>query len=423
MQQCPTCQLETQEGFEFCHHCGAPFQQTDVGVQQKSLGEALESLKQWGSEKAMTGSKVRNEIAEALGSPVSFQRQVLYALVVAFGIQCAAGSLPWSGELIPWLESWLLWALVLIVPISYWMTGVVPFSELYNQAIGDELSTRRRLFLSLVIVLFATIMPLVFSGETASSAHLNASNPIDQRLAEAAAWLLIAYYLMGFTAHWFAMQNLQYWLQLDDMADKADSIAGEILASVKNRDIRDLQVTEVQMSRLRNQTAGVSSGRRGRQITFTRGRSRIVVFVQDFGNSLFVRWRGYFETPGRRLWLLIGLFIMTVDQALIRWTGSSYWDLSTRFNKIISPVSRHQVLLTEQEGGYFARTFGLIRGVSEYAMNELFALERAVQSTVVDVLKTASSHKYREDEIKANIEQFIGYESSGSALQGARARA
>ena len=416
MQTCSTCQRPIEPGFDFCHVCGTPVHQPAVPAFSQEFSQSLTHLKDLAITASRVGSSWQSNIDTWLGSPISLKRQLLYTLVTSLALVLSAGISPLTAGLVGWLEQWLLMALVLVAPMSYWLTGIVPFSGVANALFGDITSLRRRLFLTLLLISPLQLMFLNLAAPAEQGKEIEAL--IASLVAGFPAFLgmfMIAFYMMGFVANWKFVSALRYGLSLEGMGELGDEVASAITKNVRARNIPGLEISEVAMSKLRRYTAGSVRSRRGSQIVLTREHIRVVIFVQDFGSSLAVRWSSFYNMSGRRLWLLIGLVVSLNNDFSERWLGFTVTDVFTRTGKILSPASRHQVLMDNQRATTLERMLGLQGDVSEYSWNDLNALDQVVRVTVVEVLRISSEQKYQKDEIERMIERHIDEERKAKA--------
>jgi hypothetical protein len=221
---------------------------------------------------------------------------------------------------------------------------------------------------------------------------------------------------------WRPVEGLESSISQERMAGRAATIADQIRAAVEKQRVPELEVTGVKMEKLRHYTAGQSSGTGGQQLSFVRGRARIIVFVQDFGDGLFVRWASFYDASGRRLWLLIGFFVAALDRLSQHWTGTSFLESSYQVSMALSPAMRNQILLRATRGGIFSRALRLTEGVSEYSWNEIYALAGTVRETVISVLQAAVGSHEDAERIRAQIERSTDRErrSTSSTTGGGR---
>lgn len=409
MSDCAVCKQPLQEGYEYCHFCGAPIEGAEAvstPADGRSLVEVVDRVREFSTSSREVAGSAQRSLNLLLGSQVSLQRQILYALLAGFALASSNLRSGW----VQWLGEWLSTAVLLLFPISYWMTGVFPLSRVFIAVLGPELSLRRRLFLSVFLTL------TVGGGGWAL-------RPPESPLAGlifVAANFLTWFYFMGFAASWRPVSYCGSYVGRERMGTMASTIALRIRESLEKRQIAGLDMTVVSMAKLRHYTAGDSSAKDGEQISFISGKGRVVVFVQNFGNGLFVRWAGFYDASGRRLWLFMGFLVSMLDRLLWRWLGSSYLELSRQAAATLSPANRHQILLRATTGGVIARTLRLAEGVSEYSWNQVYALEQAVHETVVTVLQAAASSQEEADEIRSQIEYHKRLEMSAGVPAPAR---
>ena len=419
MEQCSNCREELQPNFDFCHHCGAAASQHTVAKPaQSNLVELVGDLELIANRSVAAGSTANQTINDWLGSPVSVQRRIFYALLTGLAVVLAAGLTPLTGPF-KWLEGWLFLSLLALPWISYWLTGFIPFSNILNTILGDMLSLRRRL---LVTFLWTTIFSTVFLTISLVESGVSGENglrAIIEACAVYAGFFLIVYYFMGQATAWIPVNYLEGSLFLDRMAKDANDVSTSVRDKMHERKICNLQISEIEMARLRRYTAGESSGRQGHQISFTRGRAQVIIFVQDFGHSLFIRWGGYFDASGRRIWVLIGLMLRSFSDFLLRWTGTNFPTFWREYMNVLRPSARSSINLSAMNrGGMLSRLFGMVEGVSEYGWNELYALEASVKDTIVNVTREAYEVHQEADVILAQVERHRRFESQNSGQAG-----
>ena len=404
MQTCSNCRQDLQPGFDFCHHCGAAAQQdaTAAPAQTKLVG-LVADLEQIASRSASASNTASQTVSDWLGGPTSLQRRISYALLTGLAIILAFGFTPLSG-LFKWLEGWLLLSLLTLPFISYWLTGFLPLSNVYNAILGDLLSLRRRLIVTFLwttwsssIVLSLSFAESMLSGESGFRALL-------EGIGVYAGIFLIVFYLMGQANAWNPIQDMEGSIFLDRMSKNAGDVSGLVCDQIQERGIVGLETSEIEMARLRHYTAGESSGRQGRQISFTRGRSQVVLFVQDFGHGLFIRWTGYFDASGRRLWILLGRVFRGVSDLVLRWTGTSLLNFWRESLGTLRPSPRGITnFMAMNRGDLLSRLFGLAEGISEYGWNEICALESSIKNTVVQVAHEAQDEHQEADAIESQM--------------------
>jgi hypothetical protein len=423
MAQCAVCNQDLEAGYAFCHFCGTPADSASGGEapRKQDLVDLVEKVKDLSSRSREVAHGVRRTVDTLLGSPVSIQRQILYALLAGFAF--ASMDVAWHGFR-RWLISWLTASILLLWPISYWTTGVVPLAGVVNAVLGGELSFRRRLVFALILaVLMSDLVSLVGEKEPASQDPLTSAMPpvevsraairigdIEFTPLAFAGSFLFGFYLMGFAASWRPVLRLESSISRDGMAERAATIADQVRAAIEKRRIPGLETSRVKMAKLRHYTAGASSGTAGEQLSFIRGRARIVVFIQDFGDGLFIRWTSFYDASGRRLWLLIGFLVAAIDRLTVRWIGSSLLEYSYQVSQTLSPATRNQVLLRPTRGGIFSRALRLVEGVSEYSWNEIYALAGAVQESLIVVLQGAVGSHEEAERIRVQIERQADHE-------------
>ena len=433
MSNCQVCAQPLQEGYGFCHFCGAPAggggHQTE-GAPNQDLVELVDRVKEFSSQSKNLAGALQQSLDALLGSPVSLQRQICYSLLGGFALISGADFL----ALQAWLETWLVLSLLFLVPIRYWMTGVMPLSGPFNAILGPEISLRRRVIYSF---LWSVLLPFVLAfvltrllsswfgqgswgnfAQHRSSALAIRIGPVEFSPMAQAGSFLFAFYLMGFAASWRAVWGCESSISRERMAGKAAIVAEQIRANVVERRVPSFELTKIDMAKLRRYTAGVSSGTEGAQLSFVSGRARVVVFVQDFGDALFIRWVAFFDASGRRLWLFIGYIVAALDRLVLRWFGSSFLEGSRQVSDTLSPASRNQLVLRTTRGGFIARTLRLAEGVSEYSWNEIYALEGTVRDAVIAVLQAAVGSHEEAERIREQIERHVRQEGAFRASAG-----
>lgn len=404
MEKCSNCREDLQPGFDFCHHCGAAARQPAAAQPARSnLVKMVGDLEQMATRSVAASSTASQAVNDWLGRPTSIQRRIFYALLTGLAVVLASGSTPLSGPS-KWLEGWLLLSLLVLPFISYWLTGFIPFSNVLNAILGDVLSLRRRLT---VTFLWTTLISVFFVGLSlvkSAAAEEGGLQAAAESLAIYVGIFLIVFYFMGQTSGWRPIGSLEGSLFLDRMAQSADHVSNSIRDQMAERNINNLQTDEIEMARLRRYTAGESSGREGRQLTFITGRAQVVLLVQDFGHGLAIRWGGYYDASGRRLWIICGLILRGLNDLTLRWTGTNptkYWQ---EYMSALKPLSRSSInLIAMTRGSFLTRFFVMPEGLSEYAWNELCALEASVKETVVNVARDAREEHEEADAIQAQM--------------------
>ncbi len=425
METCSNCRQELQPGYDFCHHCGAAaLQHGAAEPAQSNLVGLVGDLEQITTRSVAASTTASQAVNDWLGSPASTQRRIFYALLTGLAVVLASGVTPLSGPF-KWLEAWLLLSLLVLPLISYWLTGFIPFSNIVNTILGDALSLRRRLAITF---LWTTFSPLTFLGAGSVWVRSGLSDTgglqtLVESLGVYAGSFLITFYLMGHATSWRPVSSLEGSLFLDRMAKDANQVSALIRDQVRQRNIRNLETVEIEMAKLRRYTAGESSGRQGQQLCFTTGRSQVVLFVQDFGHSLFIRWVCYFDASGRRLWVFFGLILSGLTSFIGRWTGSNLAELWRDYMNVLRPTSRSNLnLMAMIRGGILSRLFGMAEGVSEYGWNELYALESSIKETVIEVAGSAQEEHEESDAIQAQIERHSRFEAMAQSVVRAGAR-
>lgn len=424
MSECTTCQQELRAGFNFCHFCGAPIGEgADSDDTTTELVQLVDKFKDLSAMYRGLASSAQKRLDLWLGSPISIQRQVLYALLSGF---VAAAWAPLAHGVLGWLRAWLAASALFFLPVRYFLTGLMPLAGTVNAILGPELSRRRRLILSLALTALPYTIPPLLGKPADVPLPLSSrfSPPLEQAGATTLGfrslqpWLLLAgslltnFYLMGFAPSWRKISGCGRSYTLDEMAAEAATISGSIRTAMLKRRISGLELTAIEMTKLQRFTAGESSGMKGEQISFAHGKARVVVFVQDLGTGLFVTWTTFYDASGRRLWLLIGFLVTFVDRLILRYFGSSPLEWSRQAAETLSPGTRHQVLLRSARGGFFSRTLRLVDGVSEYSWNEVYALDGAARETVITVLEHAANESANAAKIRAQIERCSEAEAS-----------
>lgn len=432
MKQCPVCDQELQEGYGFCHVCGTPVgvgaQGQQRGPSTTSLVEVVDKLKGFSAMTRDLGSSAQHAFDELLGSPIAIQRQIAYALLSGLAFACM---MPPAEGFLEWFELWLVLSVLLLVPVSYWTTGVFPFSGTVNRILGPELSLRRRMIFSAILTLIlapslsSLVAPEVGPGlvpAEAVSADLVLLGNIFLYPLSLLGSYLTSYYLMGFVTSWRTVPGCEFSISTGDLAERATSISEQIRQSMAQRKIPGFQLTRVEMGKLRHFTAGASSGSIGEQLSFISGKARMVVFVQDFGSNLFIRAAGFYDASGRRLWLFFGFWVASFDRLILRWFATSPLDETRQWLGTLSPATRNQILLRPEEGGAISRALRLTEGVSEYSWNELFALAGTVQESVAQALEGATEDRGEMKRIRSQLDRQARFEkmTSGSSKKTGR---
>ena len=431
MSACSVCGHELHEGYEFCLHCGAtvgggtPAAGQDVAV--RNFANLVDQVKDVSLQAKTLANSANETFGVLLGSPVSLQRQIAYSLLA--GLSLASTDL--SLGLWEWLQTWLVISVLLLIPIQFWLTGVVPFVGLLNGILGPERSLRRRILLAFIWMSNSSLVGLavallmghgsIFAMFGGASSQAEASGVL-LGMRYLLGNYLVTYYLMGFTSAWRSVSSCNSHISRQGMAVRAGDVAMKISTLMEARKIPGLERTRVKMSKLRRYTAGASSGTQGEQLSFVGGKVRIVVFVQDYGDGLFVRWTGFLEFSGRRLWMLYGLFLTVMDKWTQRWFGSSLIAMAQQWFKAVSLGTRNHLVLREGEGGFIARTLLLAEGVSEYSWNQLYALESAVRESVVEALQVAVGDHEEAERIRAHIEHDRFNEQKHALSRGKASR-
>lgn len=429
MALCSVCHQELQEGYSFCHVCGAPVGGFgSAGPPKTGFVEWVDTVQGMSSRSTSFVKRVQTRFQTWLGEPISIQRQIWYTLLTGLAVACV---IPWPISILTRLQYWLVVAAVLFLPIRYSLTGIPPLTAGFNAFVGTETSLRRRLLLSfwpaVLGFLFFTFSSLALTlnqlsdagsepkpGEFAIRVQYGAAiNLLLVPFLISLGASLVLFYMMGFSSSWRPINYSEFSIRRERMAKKANSVASQIRDSMKGRSIPGLQSTEISMASLRLVTSGASSGTEGKQISFSRGSGKIVLFVQDFGEGLFIRWTAFYDASGRRLWLLIGYLLTFIDGILLQWTGGSFTDFVQRMRVILLPSRDHQVISTTR-GGFILNTLRLAEGVSEYSWNEIYALQGAVTNSVVEVLQAASSSHEEAEKIRSEIERHSSYERSSA---------
>lgn len=427
MKHCIQCDQSLDSKQSFCQVCGTSVDEMKKGGSKSEISaqiQHLAALFDFSPKTKESIASLKETVYRWVGDAGSISRQIFYALLTGLAILLAAGATPGGTVgLFRWLEYWIFLSAFLLIPIHRWTVGASPLTDTKNTLLGDEHSLRRRLLLSLMLAFFFSgllwgaikvFMTVLFAESP--SASLQGTQPLgDFSLGSFIGWCLISYYLMGFTSGWINL-NVDSSILLQNVADKAPVAAGELCGRMKGRGIRDLMTTETDVKQLRRYTAGRISGTQGQQLIFDHGRARIAVFVQDFGKDLFVRWIGFYDMSGRRLWLFIGTFISVLNALFDRWTGTSASELVRRLKMSISPVSRQQVLLDVTQGEELSQLLGLTTHFSEYTLGEISALELAVRDSVTHVLSEVGGDAYEEEWIRQQIDQSRRLEAQTPGL-------
>ncbi len=416
MERCSHCQNELSPGFDFCHHCGASIQtQTDPQASRMQQAvEVVDQLKGLQSQVLNTGSSARQLMNHWLGNPISLQRQIFYSLWTALALVLTMGSNPFNGKPFSWLEGWLLLAIFLLPMIHYQVTGLLPFANVVNTLLGETHSMRRRCLLALMwtvgpgvllmllVRLVLTPLAMSFGPEiqstsnstslltsTADGVNVNGLEALRLSLVYLSTFFgsfLINYYFMGFANSWRSISDLGDSLLGNQLVSEVDRAAELIKERIEACAIRDLEISSIAMASLRRHTAGESSGTQGQQLVLTRGRARVVIFVQDYGQNLFVRWSCYFDASGRRLWVLIGILVDAINDLFQRWTGNDITGIWQTIAKVLNPFAGGRDNVMYDQGGFFSRLFRLEASISEYSSNEVFALEGSIRESIEKVL-------------------------------------
>lgn len=464
MARCSVCEHELEEGYSFCHTCGAPIsQKTDPLARKPSKSEFVQFVDRIRDTQGRWNeywSSMRAAWHRWLGSPVSIQRQILYALLSGLAIS-GINPLIWSSTLKIFFAFVL--AALFFIPIRYWITGAVPLSGAVHQLLGPERSMRRRVILAVLplvipLVLLSGaaalyvggIVSTMFSPPATSDSVSDGSSPSEsatidlssqaeavidrssslatamhRRLAEINSILYLAllissqflfnFYLLGFACCWRTVGGKEFSITRGGLGNQAQKIASDIRQEIGARQIASLEVTRTDMSTLRHLTGGLSAGRSGEQLGLVSGRARVLVFVQDFGNDLLIRWSMSYDTASRRAWLILGLLVSILDRLFFRWVGTSLLSLPSQISQILAPQGRNQILVDSGEGGAVARALGLEQGLSEYSWNELFALEGAVREAIVQTFVQASEDQDEAEKIRSMIERHSLFERRAGA--------
>jgi len=411
MDQCKTCRQELEPGYEYCHFCGTPVGAPVASAPAGGFVATVEAAHNFWGDVSKTLAEARRRVDHFLGDPISLQRQILTSLLAGFAVTAPLGVNPATYSIIGWIEAWLFISSLFFFPVRYWMTGVVPLSGVINAILGPDLSLRRRLILSFLLagipflfVVTAASSFLPFDSSLSGGGFACFQSGIFFLFPYMGSWV-ISYYWMGFTGGWIPVWNCEYSLYCSSMRDKVFAVSEASRNHLRDRKIGNIEMTEVDMAKLRHQTAGRSGAEVGRQFSLISGRARVILFVQNFGDGMFVRWVGYYDRSGRRLWLMIGFFVGFINDLIGRWTGTTIIAMGSRWMQILLPVSRNQVLLDTSQRGWFVNMLGLVEGVSEYAWNELYALEATVRGAVVEAVCRVGDLHSKEAEIRALIEQ------------------
>ncbi len=424
MADCAVCNHELQEGYDFCHFCGTKIgvgiQAVTGGAQASDLVKLVDKFKTFSSASKDLAGSTQETVDQLLGSPVSIQRQIAYALLSGLAIACLS---PPTTSLFVWLVGWLGLSAVLLVPVSYWTTGVTPFSGRIHQLLGPELSLRRRIIFTLLLGLPAAptwgflVLDVPLQANDVSNDLWILSRLAYFPLAVLGSFLT-NYYMMGFATSWRAIPGCEFSISSKGLGEHAASLAEEIREAMAERALPALEVTRVPMAKLRHYSAGASSGTAGEQLSFISGKARMVVFVQDFGDSLFIRAAGFYDASGRRLWLLLGQWIAAIDRWILRWFGSSLLAYLRQWTRTLSPATRNQVLLRPSNGGAISRALRLTEGISEYSWNELFALAGVVRDAVASSLEGAVTEQEELKNIRSQLANQARFERMSSGSSG-----
>lgn len=428
MKPCAACGRELEPGYTFCHYCGAEVWSSAPAASGPAaakpspivLADVVDRAQAVRTQYREATSTAKQTLDAVLGDPVSLQRQILYAILGGFAL---VPSLAFNGLLV-WLKSWLVLSILIFVPVRYWMTGVIPLAATLNQVIGPEMSLRRRLVLAFLFMSWPVSILLYFGGSRSSLLGPNPGGGGASVQAVStpggcailflllASGFLSAFYLMGFVASWLPVWGCEFSISREQMGEKAAGIATQIREKMGKKGIAGLTLTSVDMRKLRHFTAGDSSGTQGEQISFVCGKARIVVFVQDFGEDLFIRWAGYYDSTGRRLWLLIGYIVTALDRLALRWLGSGFLDWWQQISALMAPATRHQLVLRSTRGGIVSRTLRLADAVSEYAWNDIYALAHSVRDSVVAVILAAVSGQEEARDILTQLDKHMRMEAA-----------
>lgn len=447
MDRCSHCQNEVTAGFDFCHQCGAstraPEDPRDSKIQQ--VVDVVDQIKGIGGHVSETGASAKQVLDQYLGSPISIQRQITYALVTALAIILSVGSNPFTGKPLDWFEAWLLLAIFFLPIIHYQITGLLPFANIVNMILGDLQSLRRRVLLAFfwtigpgVIVLVIGSMLLAVLTDTFPGLKKELSSEVitlagETSLSEATITVLsfLATFLGSFLINFFLMGMATYWRQIDELGEyslgsrlveEVDRAADLIRSRIHQCAIRDLSISVIEMKVLRRHTAGEASGTRGQQLVITRGRARIVIFVQNFGTGLFVRWSCYYDASGRRLWILYGMLVDGFNRLFLRWTGTNLIEVWQSVVDLLAPVSAGRDAIDYNRNSLFSQLLRLPEAVSEYSWNDIYALESSVRDVVDKVLEEMTASHQEAEIIKSRNEVQSQLEASArSAGQQASA--
>lgn len=412
MARCRACDHEIEPGYTFCHSCGA-----SIGSTEGENPTSSNTLADLVDEAQALGHQIR-EVASApirfdrwLGSPISVRRQITYAL--ASGFVLTSGLPIWTGWAF-WLNAWLLCSFILFWPIRYWTTGVFPLARALTAVVGGELSLRRRLIFalgltivpSLLLQLLVFMLPTSLTTEQHFSPYAANHEPLDRgcfALLSFAGSLLLNFYLMGFVSSWRSISPSGFWVSQEKLAGQVATVVDQIMDAIKRQDIRGLQSTRISLAKLQGST-WIPPGTIGEQLSLTHGKARVVIFIQKFGEGLFLRTTSFYDGSGRRLWLLIGFLVSFLEGVSQRWFGTSFLTMSQQASEVLSPANKQQVVLRWSTAGLVARTLRLVGGISEYSWNEIHALEGAVQESVVTTLETAAGSYQQAERIRSQVE-------------------
>lgn len=433
MGTCAVCQQDLEEGYTFCHYCGAPVGSREIGSGPGSSGfvDVVDKVKKFGAGAADLSVTWQKSADRWLGSPISVERQIAYTILSGLGLACVPVEVH---TLRQFFEHWALFSLIAYLPVRYWVTGVIPLSGQGNQILGEELSLRRRVLLAIfaaipmaMFFVFTVSPPAVFSlfdrkGQTTGEVIVALLGDAIFLPLSGIGCFVVMFYLMGYTVAWRPVERLAGSLSRDSMAGFALPVAKAILEGVEKSDLPGLQVTRVDMAKLYSYTAGESTGTEGEQISFIVGRSRVVLFVQNFGKNLFVRWSTFYDASGRRFWLLAGIAVSNADQFSLRWTGAGFLASSGQAREILLPAGKNQVVLKPTSDGIFGALLRLPEAISEYSWNELYALEGAVRQAVTRAVVAAEENHRRALEAKVDLERLGTAEARATRVSAAAGR-
>lgn len=413
MKQCPHCSRELMAGFDFCHHCGASISGPLVADKpKKNAVEVVDELKRRAAMSLAMGQSASVTVSRWLGQTTSPQRIILYALLTGAAFTLLFPSSTSLAGIVGWLERWLLSSLIFLAPISYWITGYFPFAGASNAVIGDYLSLRRRILVALLWTIPLSGIVLFFFRASDEAA-----------LGQMLGVFLLSFYLMGFASYWRPIYEIASSMFQDKMASDTQRVAHEIRSRLEARKIHGLELAALDMAQLRRLTGGEVSALQGQQLVFTRGRARIIVFVQDFGDGLFIRWSGFYDASGRRLWVLMGQIVQFWNDLAFRWTGTNLTKSLRAAQSALSPASNRSSFTASVQGGRVAKLLGLVEGISEYGWNDLYALHGAVRETVVSTLRRAEDAHEEKDKLRAMLSHSSSLEQAALGQRSSRAQA